>query len=359
MAEPQPSLSRTLEAVTWLLTTVAVIVVGLRFYTRAIIVRRVGWDDWMMLLSLGLMITDSVFVQISVQHGLGNSQWTLLEEDAITAIKWDYLAQPPAIIGPALGRISFAMLLLNLIGTHKARRIPLHVIIVSQFIANTLVFVLILAQCKPIESLWDYRITGVCWGLDSQSKIGFFQGALNAATDLTLAIFPTIFVWGLQMKLSQKVSLAVLMGLGVFAMVGSIMKTVYLPSVGKRENYTYNTAPLIIWWMVEGYLVIIATSIVTLRPLFKKRTKHSGASGNAHGIRTIGSSTPKGYISTTDPAADDFPLTYMGTETGMGQPSVRAGYDSSNSHELTERNGEHNIRKTVSISVNVSGNRRS
>ncbi|XXH04441.1 hypothetical protein Hte_010857 [Hypoxylon texense] len=324
MAQPQPSLSTTLEAVTWLLTAVAVIVVSLRFYTRATIVRRVGWDDWMMLLSLGLMVTDSIFVQISVQYGLGNSQWTLDEDDAITAIKWDYLAQPPAIIGPALGRISFAMLLLNVMGTHKARRIPLYVIIVSQFIANTLVFVLILAQCKPIESLWDYRVEGACWGLDSQSKIGFFQGALNSATDLTLAIFPAILVWRLQMKLSQKVSLAALMGLGV---------------------------------LVEGYLVIIATSIVTLRPLLKERTKNTDASGNTHSRRTIGSSGPKGYISTTDPAADDFPLTYMGTETGMGQPSVRAGYDSSNSRELTERNGEHSIRKTVSISVNVGGNR--
>lgn len=122
------------------------------------------------------MVTDSIFVQMSVQHGLGNSQWTLPEDDAITAIKWDYLAQPPAIIGPALGRISFAMLLLSLVGTHKARRIPLYIIIVSQFVANTLVFVLILVQCKPLESLWDYRITGICWGLESQSKIGFFQG---------------------------------------------------------------------------------------------------------------------------------------------------------------------------------------
>lgn len=359
MADPNDSLAPNIEAVTWILAPLSILVVGARFYTRAIIVRRVEWDDWVMLLSLVLMLVDSCFVQIAIHYGLGRQQSTLQEEDAIKAIMWDYLAQPPAIIGPAFGRISFAMLLLNLVKLMKSRRILLYALIVSQFVVNTLVYVLILAQCKPIESLWDYRVHGECWNLIHQRNIGFFQGSLNGATDLVLALFPVVIVWKLNMKLSQKISLAILMGLGVFAMVGSILKTVYLPSVGSRVNYTYHTAPLIIWWTVEGYLVIIAASIATLRPLLKKRTKNTSASENSRGgLRTFGSSRPKGYRLNADADADEFPLTFTGLEAGTVQPRAEADHDMANSSERSEDQGGQRIRKTVNISVDVSGNGR-
>ncbi|KAI0878093.1 hypothetical protein GGS24DRAFT_497159 [Hypoxylon argillaceum] len=355
----EDNLSPTLEAVTWLLAPLAIIVVSLRFYTRAAIVHRVAWDDWIMLLALLLMLLDSVFIQLSIHYGLGRHQDTLQADNAVQAIKWDYLAQPPAIIGPAFGRISFAMLLLPLVKLQKGRRIILYALIAAQFVINNLVYILILAQCKPIEYLWDYRLKGVCWDLVYQRNIGFFQGALNAATDLALAVFPAVIVWHLQMKLSQKVSLAILMGLGIFAMVGSILKAVYLPSVRSREDYTYHTARLIIWWTVEGYLVIIAASIATLRPLLAQRKKGTSVSSNSFGIRTFGSGPPrhKGYLSTVDHGADEFPLTFTGAEA-TAQPSVEANHDVANSSESPERHGGKSIRKTVSISVDVTGNNR-
>ncbi|KAJ2995402.1 hypothetical protein NUW58_g1279 [Xylaria curta] len=375
MSNPDESLVPNLEVVQWLLASVSIIVVSLRFYTRAVIVRHVAWDDWVMLLSLVIMLVDNVFVQISIHYGLGRHQNTLLDEDAILAIKWDYLAQPPAIIGPAFGRISFAMLLLTLVNRQKGRRILLYALIISQFVVNNLVYILILVQCKPIESLWDHRVKGDCWDLVYQRNIGFFQGcqylavetgylcklterkALNGATDLALAAFPAFIVWDLQMKLSQKLSLIALMGLGVFAMVGSILKTVYLPSVGSKDDYTYHTANLIIWWMVEGYLVIIAASIATLRPLIARRKKFTSGSGNSFGVRTFGSSGRKKYPSNGDHTADEYPLTFTGIET-TAQPSVEADHDMANSSEAPEGQGGKSIRKTVTVSIDVTGNNR-
>lgn len=40
------------------------------------------------------------------------------------------------------------------------------------------------------------------------------------------------------MKLAIKVSLIVMMGLGVFAMVASIVKTVYVKSLGELSDYS-------------------------------------------------------------------------------------------------------------------------
>lgn len=62
--------------------------------------------------------------------------------------------------------------------------------------------------------------------------------AINSATDLALAIFPATIIWNLNMKLAVKVSLIVMMGLGIFAMVASIVKTVYVKRLGELSDYS-------------------------------------------------------------------------------------------------------------------------
>ncbi|KAI0383700.1 integral membrane protein [Hypomontagnella monticulosa] len=347
MMEPSRSRAMITEAVVWTLAPLAIIVVSLRFYTRAFIVRRIGWDDWIMLLATVLMLKNSCFVQVSIHFGLGRHQDTLRVENAIEAIKWDYLAQPSAIMAPTFGRISFAMLLLTLTGILKSRRFLLYGIIVSQLFVNSLCFILILAQCQPVQLLWDKRLEGTCWDLKAQEYFGYFQGAVSSATDLILAILPATIVWNLKMRLAQKVTVAVLMGLGVFAMIGSIFKTVYLSSLGSGDDYTYNTAILIIWWTVENYLVIIAASIATLKPLISRRGRAVDISGNSFGITSFGSRQTKGF--TLDYIADDVSLTL----TGVGEPDVEARPSMTNLAEHSEGNGMMNIRKAVGVSVNI------
>jgi hypothetical protein len=57
-------------------------------------------------------------------------------------------------------------------------------------------------------------------------------------TDLALAIFPATIIWNLNMKLAVKLSLIVMMGLGVFTMAASIVKTVYLKSLANVTDYS-------------------------------------------------------------------------------------------------------------------------
>jgi len=46
------SLASTIGGVAWSLAAVSLIVVAMRFYTRIFVLRRVGWDDWVMLLAM-------------------------------------------------------------------------------------------------------------------------------------------------------------------------------------------------------------------------------------------------------------------------------------------------------------------
>jgi len=177
------------------------------------------------------MIKNSCFVQVALHYGLGRHIEDVSPENVRTAIKWDYLAQPSSIMAPTFGRISFALTLLSLVGPSRPRRYFLWGIIGTQFLANSLCFIFILVQCKPIQRLWDKRLDGTCWNLKFQQYFGYFDGgeltaacplstlksylALNSFTDLVLALAPALVVWRLNMKRSMKITLSLLMGLGV------------------------------------------------------------------------------------------------------------------------------------------------
>ncbi|KAF2472656.1 uncharacterized protein BDR25DRAFT_160792, partial [Lindgomyces ingoldianus] len=260
-----------LSSISWTLLAISIIVVALRFYVRSCIVRRVWWDDWTVLAALSLGIVNTSTVQVAINHGLGRHASAIEDPlQIMTAIKWDYISQPTCIMVPAFGRISLALLLLNFAGNTRFRRWLLWFLIVGQFIINSLTFIFILVQCKPIELLWDKRVEGSCWDLRFQEDFGYFQGSFNSATDFILAICPAFVIWNLNMKLSEKISLICLMGLGIFAMAASIVKTILLKAVGSSNDYTYTTAIVILWNTIEQYLTIIGASVATLKPLIRR-----------------------------------------------------------------------------------------
>ncbi|ORY18968.1 hypothetical protein BCR34DRAFT_609953 [Clohesyomyces aquaticus] len=267
--------------ISWTGLTLSIIVVALRFYVRFSIVRRLRWDDWTVLLAVILGILNASTIQLAVNQGLGRHANTIKDSlQIMNAIKWDYISQPTCIMVPTFGRISLALLLLTFAGTSRLRRWLLWSIIAGQFVINCLTFIFILAQCRPIELLWDKSINGECWPLAFQEYFGYFQGSFNTSTDFILAICPAFVIWNLNMKLAEKISLIGLMGLGIFAMAASIVKTIKLKSVGSSNDYTYTTADTILWNTIEQYLAIIGASIATLKPLLRRITKSGYTSQN-------------------------------------------------------------------------------
>ncbi|PQE19574.1 integral membrane protein [Rutstroemia sp. NJR-2017a WRK4] len=107
--------------------------------------------------------------------------------------------------------------------------------------------------------------------------------AFCALVDFILAVFPISLLWNLQMKLKVKVSLSIVMGLGVF---------------------------------LEVYLVLIAASIPTLRPLMGTRRPETTTYYNfkpkdwtsmeqSGGSDRRSSNRGRGFVSLMSPTTDD------------------------------------------------------
>ncbi|KAI1396280.1 hypothetical protein F4819DRAFT_500361 [Hypoxylon fuscum] len=264
------NLGPTVVAISWVFAALSAVLVLARFYVRLRIVRRFTIDDCIVAVTLLLALGDSIFLTISSAWGLGQHMEILQSQPnhIMYTIKWVYLCEFFSILSPGFGRISFAFLLLGLMPPSKTQRRVLWAIICVQFIVDVGTIIVSFSQCRPMYGFWDDSIGADCWPPYIQEYTGYFQGSVCSLVDLILALFPTSMFWNLKMEFKQKLYLSCIMGLGIVAMIASIVKTINLRAISAAD-LTYDMAKLAIWWTLEAYLVLLAVTIPTLKPILK------------------------------------------------------------------------------------------
>lgn len=118
----------------------------------------------------------SSFCSVSVHWGLGQHIQYLTPKQATNAIKWIYITEFFAIMTPNFGRISFALLLLDLIPPQPWRRNLLWTLIILQFVVDVATVIVTYAQCTPVRGFWDHSLRAKCWASYIQANTGYFQG---------------------------------------------------------------------------------------------------------------------------------------------------------------------------------------
>ncbi|KAF4962987.1 hypothetical protein FSARC_8964 [Fusarium sarcochroum] len=198
--------------VMWSLVVISEIFVLLRLYTRTFIVESVGLDDHAYWLSGVLILLYTAFVSVSAGYGFGQP-----------------MPGPDAL--------------------------P------SEFDDAALAI-------KPVVKIFDpIRVPGIC-GIDV-TPFAITLGISCAIADFFFAIFPWFFIWRLNMKRREKITIAGSMSLGIIAGFCGIYRT-YEVATGFTANYTFDTVPLIIWSSAEMAITLICIGIPTLRPFWRR-----------------------------------------------------------------------------------------
>ncbi|PQE27620.1 integral membrane protein [Rutstroemia sp. NJR-2017a BBW] len=195
-------------AVSWVFGALAIIVVGTRYYVRLRIVERFTIDDWLIALVLILALFNGIFYTLSVHHGLGQALQTLTKTQISNTKKWVYLLDAKCGIR-----------------THRIRVLAAGAatsdVVEAEGIALDDYYVEVYRGCCgccgelfAVNGYWDKDVNATCMPV-VVVRVTYFQGAFCALVDFILAVFPTTLLWNLQMKLKMKVSLSIVMGLGV------------------------------------------------------------------------------------------------------------------------------------------------
>ncbi|KAI9846899.1 MAG: hypothetical protein M1837_003511 [Sclerophora amabilis] len=235
-----------LEAI-WIEAAIAIAVMMARLYARIRIVRQVSLDDYLMITSLVFAIISGGIITEGVVQGFGKHIFYLAPHQQIQAIKFAYLSQPFNAMAQCFGRMSFALFLVRVMGITALRRWILYSIICGQFAVNIVFSGLTLAACRPINRYWDPTVSGSCWSPLVIEYAGYSQGAWNVFSDFVLALLPGIIVWSLNMKVTTKIGLVILLALGVFNMIAAIITMVKTKVIAADQDITYNYVILDIW----------------------------------------------------------------------------------------------------------------
>ncbi|GKZ46367.1 hypothetical protein AbraIFM66951_009300 [Aspergillus brasiliensis] len=290
-------------AVSWSFGSVSIIVVAIRLYTRLILTRKAGWDDFFIVLSLLSAIVCSGLAQTGVHYGLGkhmadipNAEWK------IEAFKYTVIAPNFSMVSTTTGKLSVAVFLLRLMGktASPAKRWFLYIFSVISIAWNVLAIVAIMGYCRPAEKIWRPEVPGSCFSLKFQLIAGISQASFNAFADLTLALFPIIIFWSVQLPWKMKLGVIGVMGAGILAAAATLVKAVLLKSLPAHSDITWSWADITTWYSIElstlyfyhalsgapirsieqMYVIIICATLPTLRQSYNfalHRTRYLGS----------------------------------------------------------------------------------
>jgi hypothetical protein len=69
--------------------------------------------------------------------------------------------------------------------------------------------------CTPVEKAWNPSVPGTCRDTSGAIKYGIFNAAYCAWADFALALLPWYLIWGLHLRLREKIGVGVAMSMGV------------------------------------------------------------------------------------------------------------------------------------------------
>ncbi|PBP28427.1 hypothetical protein BUE80_DR000494 [Diplocarpon rosae] len=246
----------------------AVTVVMVRMYARAIVLKAVGKDDWLILAAMMCGIGVFACYVGECSNGKGMHSASIRPDEFVRILQWQFYHSVIVTVGISLVKLSVAFFLLRLVPS-KSYRIFLYCIVAFLVAftfssASTIIF-----SCLPIRASWDRASEpdAKCFSTNTFTYIGMSNSVVNILTDVLFASLPIPIVWNLQVNVRTKISLIVIMSLGYFACACSIVKTKIQATVFQDAD-SYRNDSYFVWNSLELYMGIVAASLPTLRALF-------------------------------------------------------------------------------------------
>ncbi|KAK3344258.1 hypothetical protein B0T25DRAFT_462534 [Lasiosphaeria hispida] len=255
-------------AVNFFFPALALVVIGLRIYSKASM-KSFGADDAFiclaMIFSIALTIASYFYIKTNF---VGIDFSDVPPHDSTPPLVWQLAIQ--VLYFPILVFVKLSVLcfLLRLGGHKPGVRYVIHGLNIFQSGLGISVFVANLLQCRPLEFYWNHSVPGgTCF---NQPIFYLMQSGLNFVTDIFTLALPIWIFLGLKMPRRLKIAtLYVFLLGGVVTLIG-ITRFVFLyllffSSHGQTENYTMSFCLS----AVETNLAIICACAPTLRGLLR------------------------------------------------------------------------------------------
>ncbi|KFY91660.1 hypothetical protein V498_05371 [Pseudogymnoascus sp. VKM F-4517 (FW-2822)] len=261
---PIPSRSAEIIRDVIIISAFTYVVIGLRFYSRALVTSTMWWDDWAIALAALLMIPMTIIPIFNATRGFGKHFWDVPPQNLVLLRKLYYISQILYVIVQSVAKFSILLLYFRIFPSKRFRLVVK--IAIGWMICHTLAFGMVVSfQCVPVESVWDLTVHRRC--TNSQAFV-YAAAGFSIFEDFIIMMLPFWELKDLSLNLRKKIALMFLFALGSFACITSMIRLKYIVAYGTSVDVTYGNVDVILWSVLEDYVAIICASLMCFRPLF-------------------------------------------------------------------------------------------
>ncbi|KAF2152807.1 hypothetical protein K461DRAFT_279044 [Myriangium duriaei CBS 260.36] len=249
-----------------------------RLYVRKFMVGQIGKDDWLLVAAyVSFLALCGLYVGIlTVTNGQGyvENYYFIIELG-----QFDMLLSSVVTVLIRAAIAAFFLRVFSNRGVFQQIRITIIATLAIYTVYVITIAFLTLFQCGPsIDDLDSLDANASCLNTYLLANLALGSLVLTTTSDWVMTISPIFIVWRSRMTRSQKVSTLLLLLLGAFAGVISIIR---IPYNDLANTFTPADIPNYIKWFIlaiaESCLGITVISLAALRPIFKSRKPKSFA----------------------------------------------------------------------------------
>ncbi|PCD26476.1 hypothetical protein AU210_012901 [Fusarium oxysporum f. sp. radicis-cucumerinum] len=275
------------------------IVVILRCFVR-LKYRLFGIDDGLMLIGWILHVVFSVVGVRAIYAGLGTKDEHLNAYLQVDGRKWVWIGQVFYSLSLTPIKASICVTLLRIAVT-KTHRIIVWATLIFTIVTMLYHTIGTFFACMPITANWDDRTK--C-SLPFLMSVGYMVSLSAVVSDWICAILPIFMLYKSHMRKATKVSVSIILGLGILASLCTIIRLPYLKAFSHPEDYLYHVANIVLWSTLESGIGIIAGCLPSLRKLVSSRFHFDSSTGSSPTHITPFSGTSRAVITSQSvPAA--------------------------------------------------------
>ncbi|PVI06421.1 hypothetical protein DM02DRAFT_514823, partial [Periconia macrospinosa] len=264
----------------------SVLIVSVRFYTRAVYIRSPGKDDYAMVAALIFTIGYLACIWVLNSAGLALSSSVLTIDQMITQTKTVLAVEILYYLAVAWIKLSICFCYLRIAAVPSFKLATIYTVWFLAIFCGVCI-ICTLTQCLPLHKMWDF--TGTVQGKCVNTTALFYAtSSINIITDFWILCLPAPTLLRIQRPKHEKLALIVVFSLGAFSCIASIVRLHSIRIYTDSEDPFYDSVPVNLWSMVEVNMGIWCASIPALKALVtyhqrKATTQDTNSSYQYHG----------------------------------------------------------------------------
>ncbi|KAI3323480.1 hypothetical protein HD806DRAFT_496829 [Xylariaceae sp. AK1471] len=291
MADPTEFYGQATIPVATFSIVLSTLFIGMRFWSRAIILRVVALEDWLILLGWIFAIGVSIGNIVQLGYGLGRPFATPFSASFQEYLKVALSINIIYAFALAFVKVSILCLYIRAFNYDYVRRAA-KILLVIVVITHLWIILSLFTVCVPLEAFWDRtkRPTAYCHPF----SVYWSHAGINISTDFLIFALPLTVLHKVHAPRGQKIALYLVFLLAFFVCIISLVRSLqFVHGMAKPARATVIVG---CWTMLEVNIAVVCACLTTIKPLLARvfpRLLSSSKEGDYRDIETIGRARQK------------------------------------------------------------------